>query len=973
MEFQLDTDNKEFQDALQLITHTRQSVFLTGKAGTGKSTFLKYICAHTKKKYVVLAPTGIAAINAEGVTLHSFFKLPFRPMLPDDPDLSLKNGRIFEFFKYRKEHRKLISEVELIIIDEISMVRADIIDCVDRILRVFSGNMRLPFGGKQLLFVGDVFQLEPVVPADQKEILSLFYASPFFFSARVFKDINLVPIELQKVYRQTDPVFINILDRIRSNIARKQELDTLNARYFPDFIPRNEDMYITLATRRDQVDFINERKLGELPGEEFVSHGKIEGDFPESSLPTQLNLSIKEQAQVIFIDNDYERRWVNGTIGMVSGIDENGNVYVLLEDGREYLVEPTSWRNYKYKYNEKEKKVEEEIVGTFEQLPIRLAWAITVHKSQGLTFSRVVVDLTGGVFAGGQTYVALSRCTSLEGLVLKSRISPHDIFVRKEIVQFSQMFNDRQLIEKSLRESEAELLYARAARCFKSGNVKEMVEAFAAAVSKRNELEKPEVQRLLRMKLQTMNTQRAQIKKLQEEIHAQREIQKEYAHEYYLMGNDSRTTLIRGGLGLFTGRVPFVWLSNAYNNTGVEQKGTTIFASGSTSAPSLGQYADDPIGAMNSQKGNPATPDIVTVSKDFKYPQVFRVNLALERVLPGDVKMTLEGLYSKTFNNVYFENLALSSNAKVYAVPGVETSATPYYSVDKKYFSITNLKNTNMGYTYSLSALFEKSFYFGLDLAASYTFGHSKSVYDGTSSVAYSNWKYNYAVDSNNPGLAYSMFDIPHRVMVSVGYRTPRYAKGFMATTVSLVYNGYVGQRYSLTMNESYYDAEKKKTVYIDYNGDGWGGNSLLYIPTEDELQKMDFKTEEDRRKFDEWIEGDSYAKKHRGAYAMRNSNSAPWENRVDLHVAQDIFVLKDRGSKFQVTFDVTNFANMLNKKWGTTYTAAYNVMPLQVIGSKKGEDGNYTNTYAYNSRNTITKNDVLSRWHAQIGFKYIF
>lgn len=363
----------------------------------------------------------------------------------------------------------------------------------------------------------------------------------------------------------------------------------------------------------------------------------------------------------------------------------------------------------------------------------------------------------------------------------------------------------------------------------------------------------------------------------------------------------------------------------------------------------------------------------MTVSKDFKYPQVFRVNLALERVLPGDVKMTLEGLYSKTFNNVYFENLALSSNAKVYAVPGVETSATPYYSVDKKYFSITNLKNTNMGYTYSLSALFEKSFYFGLDLAASYTFGHSKSVYDGTSSVAYSNWKYNYAVDSNNPGLAYSMFDIPHRVMVSVGYRTPRYAKGFMATTVSLVYNGYMGQRYSLTMNESYYDAEKKKTVYIDYNGDGWGGNSLLYIPTEDELQKMDFKTEEDRRKFDEWIEGDSYAKKHRGAYAMRNSNSAPWENRVDLHVAQDIFVLKDRGSKFQVTFDVTNFANMLNKKWGTTYTAAYNVMPLQVIGSKKGEDGNYTNTYAYNSRNTITKNDVLSRWHAQIGIKYIF
>ena len=489
----------------------------------------------------MLAPTGIAAINAGGVTLHSFFKLPFRPMLPDDPDLSLSHGRIFEFFKYPKEKRKIIAEVDLIIIDEISMVRADIIDCVDRILRVYSGNMRLPFGGKQLLFVGDVFQLEPVVPSDQKEILSLFYASPFFFSARVFKDINLVPIELQKVYRQTDPVFINVLDRIRNNAARKQELDTLNGRYFPSFEPQNEDMYITLATRRDQVDFINEKKLAELPGEEYVSVGKIEGDFPESSLPTQLNLSIKEQAQVIFIDNDYERRWVNGTIGMVSGIDENGNVYVLLESGVEHLVEPTSWRNYKYKYNEKEKRIEEEIVGTFEQLPIRLAWAITVHKSQGLTFSRVVVDLTGGVFAGGQTYVALSRCTSLEGLVLKSKISSRDIFIRKEIVEFSQIFNNQALIEKSLKESEAELQYGRAAQGFRLGNMQEAVEAFAAAVSKRNELDNPMVQRLLRLKLQALNSQKAQIKALREELHSLRETQKEYAHEYYLMGNECIT------------------------------------------------------------------------------------------------------------------------------------------------------------------------------------------------------------------------------------------------------------------------------------------------------------------------------------------------------------------------------------------------------------------------------------------------
>lgn len=541
MEFQLDTQNKEFQDALQLITHTRQSVFLTGKAGTGKSTFLKYICQSVKKKYVVLAPTGIAAINAGGVTLHSFFKLPFRPMLPDDPDLSLRGGRIFDFFKYRKEHRRIMKEVELVIIDEISMVRADIIDCVDRILRVYTGNMRLPFGGKQLLFVGDVFQLEPVVPSDQKEILSLFYASPFFFSARVFKEINLVPIELRKVYRQTDAVFIGVLDKIRSNTASKAELDILNARHYPSFSPEEDDMYITLATRRDQVDYINEKKLAELPGEEVVSTGRIDGDFPESSLPTQKNLSIKERAQVIFIDNDPQRRWVNGTIGMISYIDEEQNVFVLLENGKEFLVERTSWRNRKYTYNAKEKRIEEEIIGTFEQLPLRLAWAITVHKSQGLTFSRVVVDLSGGVFAGGQTYVALSRCTSLEGLVLTCRISPRDIFVRKEIVEFSARFNNEQLIETSLKESEAEMLYTRSARSFDAGNMTEAVESFASAVSKRNELDNPLVRRLVRKKLQLVVRQQEKIRELSRRLEEQSTTLKEYAREYYLMGNECIT------------------------------------------------------------------------------------------------------------------------------------------------------------------------------------------------------------------------------------------------------------------------------------------------------------------------------------------------------------------------------------------------------------------------------------------------
>jgi tetratricopeptide (TPR) repeat protein/energy-coupling factor transporter ATP-binding protein EcfA2 len=541
LEFQLDTDNKEFEDALQLITHTRQSVFLTGKAGTGKSTFLKYICEHTKKKYVVLAPTGIAAINAGGVTLHSFFKLPFRPLLPDDPDLSVKDGRIFDFLKYNRSKQKLISKVELIIIDEISMVRADIIDCIDRILRVFSQNMRMPFGGKQLLFVGDVYQLEPVVPGDQKDILSMFYPSPFFFSAHVFKEINLVPVELQKVYRQTDPVFIHILDKIRNNTPSAGDLDRLNARFSPSFVPKDEDMYVTLATRRDHVDYINEKKLKELPGEERICKGEIEGEFSELALPTQLHLSIKERAQVIFIDNDHDRRWVNGTIGMVSGIDSEGKVYVMLENGDEHCVEQTLWNNYRYRYNEKEKRIEEEIIGTFRQLPLRLAWAITIHKSQGLTFARVVIDLTGGVFAGGQTYVALSRCASLTGLVLKCRITEHDIFVRKEIIDFSRKFNDRKAIETAISESEAQMLYAKAAYSFDKRDITEAVEAFTAAVGKRNELSNPSAKRLLRIKLQLVNKQEKEIKRLREELSTLHDTHKEYAYEYYLMGNECVT------------------------------------------------------------------------------------------------------------------------------------------------------------------------------------------------------------------------------------------------------------------------------------------------------------------------------------------------------------------------------------------------------------------------------------------------
>lgn len=542
MAFAIDTGNKEFQDALNLIQYTRQSVFLTGKAGTGKSTFLRYICENTKKKHVVLAPTGIAAINAGGSTLHSFFKLPFYPLPPDDPNLSLQRGRIHEFFKYTKPHRKLLEELELVIIDEISMVRSDIIDAVDRILRVYSRNLREPFGGKQLLLVGDVFQLEPVVKGDEREILNRFYPTPYFFSARVFNQIDLVSIELQKVYRQTDKIFVNVLDHIRTNTAGAADLQLLNTRYGVDIEQNEADMYITLATRRDNVDHINDKKLAELPGEPMTFHGEIRGDFPESSLPTSQELTLKPGAQIIFIKNDFERRWVNGTIGMISGFDEKEEtLYVITDDGKECDVKRESWRNIRYKYNEKKRQIEEEELGTFTQYPLRLAWAITIHKSQGLTFSRVVIDFTGGVFAGGQAYVALSRCTSLEGIQLKKQVSRADIFVRPEIVSFAERFNNSQAIDRALKQAQADVQYAAATKAFNQGDFETFLEQFFKAIHSRYDIEKPVVQRLIRRKLGVINQLKEDNSRLKEAMDAQEKRLQTYAREYYLMGNECIT------------------------------------------------------------------------------------------------------------------------------------------------------------------------------------------------------------------------------------------------------------------------------------------------------------------------------------------------------------------------------------------------------------------------------------------------
>ncbi|MBQ9677925.1 MAG: AAA family ATPase [Prevotella sp.] len=538
--YKLDTENQEWQQALQIIQYTRRSLFLTGRAGTGKSTFLRHIAETTKKKYVILAPTGIAAINAGGQTLHSFFKLPFHPLLPNDSRYNIRNIR--KTLKYSGVTTKLLRELELIIIDEISMVRADIIDFIDKVLRIYCRNMREPFGGKQLLLVGDIFQLEPVVKEDEWRLMQPFYASAYFFSAKVWQEMSLVSIELRKVYRQTDAHFIGILDRIRQNHATERDIEEINKQVetSPQQGKQEGSLPITLATRRDTVDYINEQKLAELDGEPTIFYGSITGEFPETSLPAPMELEIKPGAQVIFIKNDKERRWVNGTLGVVIYIDEEeGIITVVDEDGHEYDVEREVWENMRYTFNEKEQKIEEEQLGTFIQFPLRLAWAITVHKSQGLTFRKVRIDFSGGgAFAGGQTYVALSRCTSLEGITLEEPIHRRDIFVRAEVVSFASRYNDGQLIQQALYESKADKEYHDAVAAFDRQDFDAFLQNFFLAIHSRYDIEKPAAKRLIRKKLGIITQLQQECKDLKEEIARREETLKRLAVEYVILGKE---------------------------------------------------------------------------------------------------------------------------------------------------------------------------------------------------------------------------------------------------------------------------------------------------------------------------------------------------------------------------------------------------------------------------------------------------
>ena len=484
--------NEIFTLAADIVLNTSQSVFLTGKAGTGKTTFLHYIREHADKNVIVAAPTGVASINAGGVTLHSLLQLPFEPFIPN-----LEGKKKLEFhFKLRKSKIEMLRELDLLIIDEVSMLRADMLDAIDYLLKRYRNNQQL-FGGVQILFIGDMYQLPPVVQQHEWDQMKEYYPSPFFFHAQALQNNMPLYIELKTIYRQSDQVFIDILNRIRNSCTTSADLQILNKRYDPSFKLTEENRYIVLCTHNYKADKINNDELARLTAKAVSFSGKISGDFAENSLPTDFNLLLKVGAQVMFVKNDAgeKRRYYNGKLAVVSFLSEK-KIIVRFENGHEMELEEETWRNVRYSLNEDSGDIQEEELGAFTQYPIRLAWAITIHKSQGLTFDRVVID-AGHAFAAGQVYVALSRCTSLDGIVLFSRITADSIRTDEGAIAFSRKELKQDYLQQILEQEKPYYCAERLKKAFDWSPVVRSLRSFYELVSSKTIPNKEEVQKLV--------------------------------------------------------------------------------------------------------------------------------------------------------------------------------------------------------------------------------------------------------------------------------------------------------------------------------------------------------------------------------------------------------------------------------------------------------------------------------------------
>ncbi len=438
--------NKQLTLACDFVQYTGQNIFLTGKAGTGKTTFLKSLKERSPKRMIVVAPTGVAAINAGGVTIHSFFQLSFAPQIGSESEHSAEQ-------RFTKEKIKIMRTLDLLVIDEISMVRADILDAIDRTLRRFK-NRKKAFGGVQLLMIGDLQQLAPVIKQEEWGLLRREYETPFFFSSKALKEFPYVSIELTEVFRQQDEAFIALLNKVRENRLDESARTKLNNRYVPNFVPDDEEGYITLCTHNISAQRINDSKLHELTGKKRVFTSSVEGKFPEYSYPTNFELELKVGAQVMFVKNDSapEKRFYNGKIGQIQSIGDNVIFVQCPGDETEIEVEPQTWENYKYTIDKNTGEIKEELEGAFTQIPLKLAWAITIHKSQGLTFEKAIIDAEAS-FAHGQVYVALSRCKTLEGMVLSSPIANRSIVNDGTVTGFTKQVEENQPGEKELNEA----------------------------------------------------------------------------------------------------------------------------------------------------------------------------------------------------------------------------------------------------------------------------------------------------------------------------------------------------------------------------------------------------------------------------------------------------------------------------------------------------------------------------------------